>query len=438
MQKKTFTFSIRPYRNKHRPNYKYKIYLPEECSSKSSDFLSDGVKGRPYKLFKTKKDAEDFIAQNRPSSNAIDYKSALLPEEKRQEFVRCEDLLLKYFITDSVFDVVRNYTLFLEEMKSYRYFSLDDVKRRLVELDSERKKSYSIQLKEAYAEYLSELVLQKKSPSHIKNTRQRILRLIGSGIIDCKKPLYDEIECKKADVFFNYIFGLKNLKDRSRKKHVSAKTIQDYFISYKAFFGWCWKREYIPQNPFEKLSRPKVVSKEATIYKPEQIEILIEKAKSLNRRDILRFILIGAYLGLRHIEIGKLKFSDLDFINKQVVLSAEITKTSQRRVVKMPPIFFEYATSIFPHLFNGESMLPVIKKGFEGRLKRFMRTLPFKWIRNGLRHSCATYYLALTNNEYETARQLGHSPEVLKQNYLGLIREPSDIQRYWQIDTKSP
>lgn len=429
MQKKSFTFTIRPYHNKHRPNYKYKIYLPEECSNKSSDFLSDGVKGRPYKLFKTKKDAEDFITQNRPSSNAIDYKSALLPEEKRQEFVRCEDLLGKYFIKDSVFDVVRNYTLFLEEMKSYRYFSLDDVKRRLVELDSERKKSYSIKLKEAYSEYQTELILQKKSPSHLKNTKQRMLRLIGSKIIDCGKPLFDEIERKKADVFFNYIFGLKNLKTG---KCVSQKTIQDYFISYKAFFGWCLKREYIPRNPFENISRPKVVSKEATIYKPEQVKALIDEAKSLNRRDILRFILIGAYLGLRHVEIGKLKFSDLDFINRQVVLSAEITKTSQRRVVKMPSIFFEYATSVFPHLFNGESMLSVLEKGFEGRLKRFMGTLPFKWIHNGLRHSCATYYLALTNNEYETARQLGHSPEVLKQNYLGLIREPSDIQRYWQ------
>ena len=53
-------------------------------------------------------------------------------------------------------------------------------------------------------------------------------------------------------------------------------------------------------------------------------------------------------------------------------------------------------------------------------------------IKNGLRHSAATYYLALTKNAYLTAEQMGHAVDVLKQHYNGLARE-KDAIRYFDI-----
>lgn len=49
-----------------------------------------------------------------------------------------------------------------------------------------------------------------------------------------------------------------------------------------------------------------------------------------------------------------------------------------------------------------------------------------------LRHSAATYYLALTKNAYLTAEQMGHAVDVLKQNYNGLARE-RDAIKYFEI-----
>ncbi len=54
------------------------------------------------------------------------------------------------------------------------------------------------------------------------------------------------------------------------------------------------------------------------------------------------------------------------------------------------------------------------------------------WIKNGFRHSAATYYLALTKNDYLTAEQMGHAVDVLKQHYNGLARE-KDAIRYFDI-----
>ena len=69
--------------------------------------------------------------------------------------------------------------------------------------------------------------------------------------------------------------------------------------------------------------------------------------------------------------------------------------------------------------------VPVLKKLHESLGKG-------NWIKNGLRHSAATYYLALTKNAYLTAEQMGHAVDVLKQHYNGLARE-KDAIKYFDI-----
>jgi hypothetical protein len=65
-------------------------------------------------------------------------------------------------------------------------------------------------------------------------------------------------------------------------------------------------------------------------------------------------------------------------------------------------------------------------------IKRLAKKLSFKTIQNGFRHTGASFYLAKTQNEYETARQLGHSVEILKRHYAGLVRS-SEAEKFYQL-----
>ena len=79
----------------------------------------------------------------------------------------------------------------------------------------------------------------------------------------------------------------------------------------------------------------------------------------------------------------------------------------------------------------------IVKQNFVKRLNLFRIANGIKWINNGLCHSAATYYLALTRNAAITAEQMGHAVDVLKQHYNGLARE-KEAKMYFDIKPSDP
>jgi integrase len=71
--------------------------------------------------------------------------------------------------------------------------------------------------------------------------------------------------------------------------------------------------------------------------------------------------------------------------------------------------------------------------GITGLLNRLAKAagLP-KWKHNGLRHSFATYHLALHGDPVKTAFQMGNSPVVVHNRYKGLV-STGDVKTYWSL-----
>jgi integrase len=56
-----------------------------------------------------------------------------------------------------------------------------------------------------------------------------------------------------------------------------------------------------------------------------------------------------------------------------------------------------------------------------------------RWLKNGLRHSFASYRLAATNDAAGVAAELGHSTsQMLYSTYRELVL-PEDAEQYWKI-----
>ena len=132
----------------------------------------------------------------------------------------------------------------------------------------------------------------------------------------------------------------------------------------------------------------------------------------------------SAFAGLRSKEIERLTWDKIKLADREIVLDSEVTKTGSRRVVKIMENLAEWLAPYSDKLKTKEH---VIQPNFYKRLKDFRTTHKIKWVNNGLRHSAATYYLALTKNAYLTAEQMGHAVDVLKQHYNGLAREKEAI-----------
>lgn len=402
--------TVRKYRNAKRPEYKYRVFLP--CNGSNAN--------RPYKVFKTLQGAEDFARAHSPQNISTDILSASLPEHKRKEYVAAENILNEFKLNISVAEAVKEYAQFRHELETSYGMRLTECAEFFREYHFAKKRARDITVKTAIAEYLLVLKTEGKSKEHIANVQQHLKRFTLHFPAINESSLCMDIGGILPKEFLEYIYSLNSLKNPNER--LSSKSRQNYFITFQAFFNWMLKMEYIQRNPLEKISKPKIKDKkEPEIYTPKEIKILIQHAQKLKQKDVLLFILIGAFAGLRHSEIKRLTWDKINLESKTITLNASITKTIQRRVVNISDNLLSWLGQFKSNIRDTPNE-PICKPGFEERLKRFIKTLPIKWKRNALRHSCASYLLAKTQNEYETARQMGHSVNVLKTNYMGLTK----------------
>lgn len=377
----------KPYKNAARPEYKWIVHYP------NSDFSA-----MTYKLFKCKNEASDFIEKITPKCDE-DYSTKMLTIDKAREYLQAEELL-KPFNTN-ILTVVKKF-----------------ISTTQVPIANERPSDF-------LTGYLANLKI-KSSKAHYTNTQQRLLRFIS--YLPPKKTL-GEISTVDIQKFLDTLCQRRPKKGirgtYETNKPVSLRTQYHYQNSLSGFFEEAKKKYGLPENPCSVLEKINVPVDDPKFLSVAQAQTVL--TASQDKPDIQTYAAIAMFCGLRRAEMGRLTSKAVYLTDREIVLSAAITKTKQRRVVKIPENAVKY---IHPQILQQHGTDIIFDKAFFQRLKRWLHKLPFKWTQNAFRHTAATYYLAQTKNEYETARQMGHSITILKQHYAGLAREKEAIAFY--------
>jgi integrase len=142
-------------------------------------------------------------------------------------------------------------------------------------------------------------------------------------------------------------------------------------------------------------------------------------------------IIIGAFTGIRSAEMLRLKRENFNWGEDVIDIGCDQTKTASRRLV---PILESLSAWIRPFVkrhgpvFNYS--LPVcLPEAFGTASKKadaVRRALepdapPFKWKQNGLRHSYASYRLAVIEDVSRLSLELGNSPQKVFSNYRKVV-----------------
>ncbi len=197
-----------------------------------------------------------------------------------------------------------------------------------------------------------------------------------------------------------------------------------------SFFKFCKMKDWIAENPVEKVVSLRQKPKTPEIFKVAEVANMLNCSEE--KSDIRAYIAIGAFAGLRRRELERLTWDKIKLEDREIVLDSEMTKTASRRVVKITENLAKWLEPYTDKLNTNEHL---VCPNFVKRFSDFRDKNDIKWVDNGLRHSAATYYLALTKNAYLTAEQMGHAVDVLKQHYNGLAREKEAIA-YFNIEPK--
>jgi integrase len=217
------------------------------------------------------------------------------------------------------------------------------------------------------------------------------------------------------------------LEDWLHALELSPTSINNFRTRLCALFNYALKRNYLSTNPFLAVERIKVVEDAPEIFTPSQLQAVLEAASS----ELVPALAIGAFAGLRTAELFRLEWSEVDLSRGFVQVTAAKAKSARRRLI---PISANLAEWLAPYA-------RLAGKVYRGRLQEYHLQAAMateaaglaRWPKNGLRHSYASYHLALHQNAPELSLHMGHtSPQMVFAHYREVVT-PEAAARYFAI-----
>jgi integrase len=216
------------------------------------------------------------------------------------------------------------------------------------------------------------------------------------------------------------------IDDWLRSLPVAPVTRNHYRRLIVLAFNFAIQRGYAVANPAVKTAKAKERGSKIGILSIAQAARLLESAGP----EMLPYIAIGLFAGLRRAEIERLDWSEIDFESGLIEVTAEKAKTAQRRHVTMQPNLRQWLLPMRKH--RGLVTPDGFRKHFDQARTNAGISIA-DWPGNGLRHSFASYHLAHFKNAAGTALELGHHDSRITFRHYRELVKPKDAERYWNL-----
>jgi integrase len=210
---------------------------------------------------------------------------------------------------------------------------------------------------------------------------------------------------------------LRSLKVGAVSRNSYRRRLHSLF-TYAVDRGWC------PSNPVTKAGVARERPKPPGILSPGQFAQLLGAAGETT----LPFWLLAGFAGIRVAEIARLSWPAVKFESRLIEVGSDQSKTAARRFVHMSSNLIAW---LAPYRNDsGPICPPNLRKLLEAdRAKAGLG----KWPNNCLRHSYASYHLALHKNAAELSLELGHvNPHLVFRHYRERVK-PEEAAKWWAI-----
>jgi integrase len=269
-------------------------------------------------------------------------------------------------------------------------------------------KNRSCTFRKLVAELLPAKAADSASPPYLIDLRCRLGQFANTF---GDKPVC-EIRTDEIDDWLRGLGGSPVTRNNSRRTLVTA-------------FSFAVKRNYCVDNPAAKTDKAKEVGEAPGILSVREAARLLEAATP----DVLPYLAIGLFAGLRRSEIERLDWSDIDFESGLIKVTAKNSKTAQRRFVTMQPNLRKWLLPFRKHKGNVTPQSCFRELFEQARAAAGID----EWPENALRHSFASYHLAHLKNAGATALELGHHDSRITFAHYRELVKPREGERYWNL-----
>jgi site-specific recombinase XerD len=234
------------------------------------------------------------------------------------------------------------------------------------------------------------------------------------------------------------------LSDYFRDLDVSPRSKNNARATVGAFFKFCKERGWLPRDHegVSLVQKFKEKTTDITIYSPWEVTQFLRFA----RTELVPFVAIGAFAGLRTAEIERLDWTEVHMKDRFIEIKASKAKTASRRIV---PISNNLAKWLKDHVQEHGRLVPFentakqigwlvedtnagLKKAAEEAGKDPEKARTVKWKKNALRHSYISYRVAEIEDVAKVALEAGNSPQMIFQHYRELV-QPKEAKTWFAI-----
>lgn len=283
--------------------------------------------------------------------------------------------------------------------------------------------------------FINDGVLAGKAPTTLKAYQYSI-----QSLIDYTKMQFlpQAIDTFNTDLLAQFM--VHGIKIRKWNKYTHWTMYKNLHV----YFNWCVKKELLPTNPLDAISKPKMPQQPPKSLNEPEVKTLLQTVANLpypyhfTRFRNKALICCLLFTGLRKSELVNLRYSDVDLVNG--FITVEHGKGDKRREIPieertLKPVLLEYdeyrrrlckdSEWFFNGTFGGRGQHDnKLAISTIDRLFRKLSKLCNKRITcHKLRHTFATLLLEQTGDIYTLKELMGHSNISTTCIYLSSTRK---------------
>ena len=244
----------------------------------------------------------------------------------------------------------------------------------------------------------------------LQHYKQELLRLK-------RTPKYINQSLSTLDVFFAAVSSVSavardNVVPFIQGNGYSAATQQNKLVTLKAFLEWCVATGHLSHNPLSgaanRIRIPKNQKFEILSLGVEEARRILRFVETPEHHALAGWLALALFAGVRPDEIARTGREWLHLEEGTLRITARASKTSQTRVIDLPPVALAWLKLWTNTVPPGT---PLTIRGHRKRWDhlRAAAGLADTWVHDVLRHTFATMHYAAHQNAAQLKALMGHS-----------------------------
>jgi integrase len=282
------------------------------------------------------------------------------------------------------------------------------------------------------AKYYEKHVLAYKTAPPVKEIVQRYIADSTNRNVRPRTlgDLKSRLTCFAVD-FGDYRLSditLDELREWVNDDAWEMRTRINYLTKLSQLYGYACRQKWVDSNLTSLIDRPTADETTPEIFTVEQAKELLTHAIDF---DLLPYIAIGLFAGVRSAEMVRLNGKNINFEDKTITVGADAAKKRSQRIVDMQPALAAWLEPCREKLQAGGRI--VDPNRFRKNKELLLEAAKIQeWPANGLRHSFGSYHYAMFRSSDDTAHQMGNSVDMVHRHYKSLVSQ-SEAQKYWAL-----